>query len=124
MKPRSRPACGLLENVAEGTTPLGVASEKGFPDVVKLLVRLLIDAGAGVNKAMGTSTLDAKYSGTTPLTIALYFADEHPGGPEGAHDLVALLLAHGADPAKHTEAGANALDIAKEQHLDDIAALL
>ena len=53
-------ACGLLENVAEGTTPLGVASEKGFPDVVKLLVRLLIDAGAGVNKAMGTSTLDAK----------------------------------------------------------------
>ena len=74
MKPRSRPACGLLENVAEGTTPLGVASEKGFPDVVKLLARMPIDAGADVNEAMGTSALDAKYSGTTPLTTALYFA--------------------------------------------------
>ena len=80
------------------------------------MVRLLCEAGADKGKA--------DQDGTTPLAIALYFADKHPNGREGVRELVELLLAHDADPAVRTEARCSALEIAREQELDAVVLLL
>jgi ankyrin repeat protein len=79
------------------TTPLGAASMNGHGDVVKLL----LEAGASVNKVSG---------GWTPL-MAAAFESEKPNS-EGYAAAMQALLAAGADPNVASERGETALTLA------------
>ena len=79
----------------DGYTPLHVACEKGFPEIVKIL----IDAGADVDASDNL--------GNTPL-MACVVADDAPG----QSDCARLLIEAGADVARQDEDGNTALHFA------------
>ena len=96
------------EDVAPGATPLYIASEKGFADVV----RILIDAGADVNKAT-TDYIE------TPLFMASF---------KGWSPVVRMLIDAGADVNKGITFGDNENSIplicASEWGFDDVTRML
>jgi ankyrin repeat protein len=117
-----------------GFTALHVAATKGHLPVV----RLLIDAGAdvdrrerhgvspllqavgwpGVMEALldaGADVDGATVQGVTPLMSAAAF---------GEMESVRLLLARGADPNRRDDSGSSAADFAGEKGEDEIASLL
>ena len=88
--------------VDSGTTPLLVAADQNFPDMVELL----LEHRADVNKA--------SKRGMTPLIRATY---------SGHKEVVMTLLAAGPDKAVTTRWG-TALSIARENGFHEVAALL
>lgn len=88
----------------EGVTPLVLAAYRGHTDVVKLL----LERGAFVNA-------QEKRNGLSSLSHAV---------GRGDRELVAVLLAHGADPALKSADGRTALDRAEANGATDIVALL
>ena len=97
------------EDVAPGATPLYIASEKGFADVV----RILIDAGADVNKATPRDYIE------TPLLMASF---------KGWSPVVRMLIDAGADVNKGITFGDNENSIplicASEWGFDDVTRML
>jgi ankyrin repeat protein len=88
----------------EGVTPLVLASYRGQTEVVKLL----LERGAFVNA-------QEKRNGLSSLSHAV---------GRGDRELVAVLLAHGADPALKSADGRTALERAEANGATDIVALL
>jgi ankyrin repeat protein len=88
----------------EGVTPLVLAAYRGHTDVVKLL----LERGAYVNA-------QEKRNGLSSLSHAVGRGDK---------ELVAVLLAHGADPALKSADGRTALERAEANGATDIVALL
>jgi ankyrin repeat protein len=88
----------------EGVTPLVLASYRGHTEVVKLL----LERGAFVNA-------QEKRNGLSSLSHAVGRGDK---------ELVAALLAHGADPALKSADGRTALERAEANGATEIVALL
>jgi uncharacterized protein len=88
----------------EGVTPLVLAAYRGHTDVVKLL----LERGAFVNA-------QEKRNGLSSLSHAVGRGDK---------ELVAVLLAHGADPALKSADGRTALERAEANGATEIVALL
>lgn len=88
----------------EGVTPLVLASYRGQTEVVKLL----LERGAFVNA-------QEKRNGLSSLSHAV---------GRGDRELVAVLLAHGADPALKSADGRTALERAEANGATEIVALL
>jgi ankyrin repeat protein len=88
----------------EGVTPLVLASYRGQTEVVKPL----LERGAVVNA-------QEKRNGLSSLSHAVGRGDK---------ELVAVLLAHGADPALKSADGRTALERAEANGATDIVALL
>ena len=86
-----------------GDTPLYVASEMGYVEVV----RILLENGADINKA--------ESNGQTPLMIAVEY---------GHFELVEVLLEYGANLNAKTNEGYTAFDMANEDKFPEIATLL
>jgi ankyrin repeat protein len=95
---------GAAPGPDELTKALAGAAKGGHVE----LCRRLLAAGAPVNGAVAPHQV-------TPLICAAY---------AGAHDVVALLLEHGADMAAKNRYGSTALDAARERGREDIARLL
>jgi ankyrin repeat protein len=88
----------------EGVTPLVLAAYRGHTEVVKLL----LERGAFVNA-------QEKRNGLSSLSHAVGRGDK---------ELVAVLLAHGADPALKSADGRTALERAEANGATEIEALL
>lgn len=84
---------------ADGALPLGSACHYSGTDNVPETVKVLLAAGAEVNKK--------DQSGRTPLHWAVQW--------QGGKPLVSYLLDHGADPSLRDAAGRDALQIAAEK---------
>ncbi|MDV2982833.1 UNVERIFIED_CONTAM: ankyrin repeat domain-containing protein [Methylobacteriaceae bacterium AG10] len=101
-----------------GQTPLAGAAFKGDADIV----RLLLEHGAQVDGAqvdgaqVDGAQVDGAGDGTrTALMVAAMF---------DRTEIVALLLAHGADPARRDATGMSAADMARQMGAKDTPAQL
>src|SRR5262245_17024121 len=88
----------------EGVTPLVLAAYRGHTDVVKLL----LERGAYVNA-------QERRNGLSSLSHAVGRGDK---------ELVAVLVAHGADPSLKSADGRTALERAEANGVTEIVALL
>jgi cytohesin len=95
--------CGINPNIqdVDGSTPLHVATQYGYPDVVELLLEYGADP----------YVKDNKY-GWTPLHYAAW---------NGSVEVAKLLLEYGADPNVRNDDGWTPLHEASF-HCDDVAA--
>lgn len=99
-----------LEAPARNATqvrPLHSAAAQRDPAVALDLVRRLLEAGAAPNVR--------QQGGFTPL---------HEAAQRGHVEMVALLLAHGADVEVRTDDDKSALDLAREKGRDEVVRLL
>lgn len=95
----------------QGLTPLMMAANLGFPEVI----RALADAGADLDRSVTVS-----HPVTSGVTALMAACTDSRGAPEP----VAVLLELGADPSLRDSAGRTALDYARLSGYDDIWPLL
>jgi len=90
-----------------GFTPLHSAVADDAGEATKDLVRMLLDAGADPNARSATDG--------TPVHTAAF---------TGNIPVLQMLLAYGGDPAAADKKGLTPLDVARERHHSEVAALL
>jgi ankyrin repeat protein len=126
------------EYAPDGFTPVALAAFFGHLDATRELINAGADVRAAAKNPLKVQALHAAVAGRN-LDIVRAILDAgadpnaqqqegfrpiHEAGTNANRALAELLLAHGADPRLTTDAGKNAIDLARDKSHSDFAAWL
>jgi ankyrin repeat protein len=119
----------VSEHAPDGFTPVALAAFFGQPAAVTALIAAGADVNAAAKNALKVQALHAAVAGRNLDTVKAVlaagadpnaqqqagFRPIHEAGANAKRALAELLIAHGADPALPNDAGATAIDLAREK---------